>query len=210
MDELQNYLSHIDLGQVNISQLLPRVQGALEECTEDDPRLPLLMAVEGDLLESQWPQARLQRFADRYPPVIKADLEGEFRQLAESLPAHDWKTSAYTEVTDRLTQFESDDDGDGLLDFLEDRQQKLELALSSYAKTPLLPQEVTFETVVGHRLLSEGMQNWLAGINLLIESAQSGTSWEVGLLQAEHGNRLLIAVQRLNQRVGAQIARQSF
>lgn len=210
MDRLQNHLGAADLAVPNIGPLLALVQYALEECSEEDERFPLLAALESDLLKGQWPQSRIQRFADRFPAPVQVNLEEEFRQLALDLPEAQWQTSQFLDLDARLAAFAEDQDQDSLLDYLEERQQQLELALSTYSQNLVLPQEVTAETVVGHKLLTEGMRHWLQGVNLLIGAVPGGGEDEPGLAQVEYGNRLLIAVQRLNQRVHSQVASQSF
>jgi len=210
VDRLQNHLAEADLNVPQIGPLLALVQFALEECAEEDERFPLLAALESDLLRGQWPQNRIQRFSDRFPAPIQVDLEDEFRQLAMALPDAEWQTSQFLELDARLADFAEDHNQDALLDYLEARQQQLELALSTYSGNLVLPQEVTAETVVGHKLLTEGMRCWLQGVNLLIGAVPGGGDEEPGLAQVEQGNRLLIAVQRLNQRVHSQVATQSF
>ena len=210
MDRLQNHLGECDLAVPRIGPLLALVQSALEECSEEDERFPLLAALESDLLRGQWPQNRFQRFAERFPAPVQVDLEEEFRQLARELPEAQWQTTQFLELDARLADFTEDQDEDSLLDYLEARQQQLELALSTYAENLVLPQDVTAETVVGHKLLTEGMRCWLQGVNLLIGAVPGGGEEEPGLAQIEHGNRLLIAVQRLNQRVHSQVASQTF
>lgn len=127
------------------------------------------------------------------------DLEKELRTLAADLCETEWQTSAIWELEEALVDFEESGDEETLLGFLEERRNVLERAQHAYSQTPVLSEEVTAETVVGHRLLAEGIQGWLSAVDCLTSG-----EWDRGLREAENGNRLLVAVQRLHRRVQAQ------
>ncbi len=129
-------------------------------------------------------------------------LEDEFRRLAAELPEQQWKTSQYLELIRQLDESEEDD----LLDYLEQRRLQLLQSLESYRGNQMLPQEVTAETVTGHRLLEEGIQGWLEGVEELLETIPADGDCEPALERIEESNRLLVSVQRLHQRVAAQTA----
>ncbi|MBN9420059.1 hypothetical protein ABS71_14895 [bacterium SCN 62-11] len=128
--------------------------------------------------------------------------EQEFRELARQLPDQQWKTSQYLELIRHLDESDEEE----LLDYLEQRRLQLLQSLDSYRKNPIMPQEVTAETVAGHRLLEEGIEGWLDGVELLLEAVSHDGDCEPALDRIEDSNRLLIAVQRLHQRVAAQTA----
>ncbi len=127
-------------------------------------------------------------------------LEEEFRQLARELPDEQWRTSHYLELIRQLDESEEPQ----LLAFLEARRSQLEQSLEGYRKNQILDQEVTAETVAGHRLLEEGIQGWLQGVEWLLEAIPSEGDCEPALDRIEDSNRLLVSVQRLHQRVAAQ------
>lgn len=126
--------------------------------------------------------------------------EQEFRELARQLPDEQWKTSQYLELIRQLDE----SDEEQLLDYLERRRLQLLQSLESYRGNPVLPQEVTAETVAGHRLLVEGIEGWLDGVEMLLEAIPEDGDCEPALDRIEDSNRLLISVQRLHQRVAAQ------
>ena len=68
---------------------------------------------------------------------------------------------------------------------------QVEQAWESYMSQPLQPQERTAETVIGHRLLVEGMAGWLEAI----EAAEADPEDPYCLQVAEQANRLLLTVQ---------------
>lgn len=127
-------------------------------------------------------------------------LEEEFRQLAEELPEEQWRTSHYLELIRQLDE----SDEPQLLDFLERRRSQLLQSLQGYRQNQVMDQEVTAETVAGHRLLEEGIQGWLQGVEMLMEAIPSDGDCEPALERIEESNRLLVSVQRLHQRVAAQ------
>jgi hypothetical protein len=206
VEELLSFIEVADLELSRPSAVLTLVQSALDECPEDDPRFPYLVQIEEDLLGGTVPQQRLQAFALRFPrqtPVAE-DLESEFRAMAAQFTEEQWRTSAYVDLENALLDFEEDGELDGLLLKLQSREEKIRESLDGYRATSLTPEEVTAETVTGHRLLCDGLEAWLAALGALAEAAESGGAWEPGLEAAERGNRLLLAVQRLNQRVASQ------
>jgi hypothetical protein len=55
------------------------------------------------------------------------------------------------------------------------------------------------ESVVVHKLLLEGMENWKASLEAVKEDEDP--DWDWVLATAEQGNRLLVAVQIFEERV---------
>lgn len=177
--------------------LLRVVQPTLDTCGEDDPRYPYLVAIEERLLADELPVERLRQYLQHFAHTFvepEGDLEGEFRQLAEGLSPAEWQTSGYLELLPRLQDS----------DYLQARWDRLSATLASYRQTTVTHHEVTLETVVGHRLLVEGLEAWLGGLELLAASSPSD-----GLAEIERGNRLLVAVQHLNQKVKADAVEKS-
>lgn len=127
-------------------------------------------------------------------------LEQEFRQLAQELPEQQWRTAQYQELIRHLDE----SDEPQLLVYLERRRNQLQDSLESYRSNQILDQEVTAETVAGHRLLEEGIQGWLEGVEMLLQAIPVDGDCEPALDQIEDSNRLLVSVQRLHQRVAAQ------
>lgn len=127
-------------------------------------------------------------------------LEDEFRQLALDLPEERCRTSHYLELIRHLDE----SDEPQLLDYLRTRRQQLQGSIEHYRSSHILEQEVTAETVAAHRLLEEGMQGWLDGIEELLTAVEAQADCEQALDRIEYSNRLLVSVQSLHRRVLAQ------
>ena len=209
-DLLLSFLECSDLARTQVRDVLRLVELALDECDEDDERYPYLVALEEQLLQGTMPRSRLSSFLMRFPrrelKVEPVDLEGEFRAIAEELPEMFWCTAAYVELEKALDDFDEEGDELRLLDYLEVRREALHQVLDGYGGETVVPEEVTSESVVGHRLLLEGLGYWLESLDLAqVGLQQRETSWEGCLEAAERGNRLLLAVQKLHRRVVSQV-----
>ena len=200
VNELLALLQVADLEEVQIDALLEVVQTALDDCADDDPRYDGLVEIEDALVAGALPVDQLQAFRTRFPLLVRSDaelLEEEFHQLAEELSDEEWRTSHYVELEAAL----QDMDDDALDEYLTARQQTVEAALQGYKATSLTPSEVTAETWVGHRLLNQGLEAWLRALQRLAQDPDK--DWESALEEAEYGTRLLVAVQKLSQRVAS-------
>lgn len=132
--------------------------------------------------------------------LVNSLLEQEFRNLAQELPEEQWRTSHYLELIRQL-----DESGETqLLDYLQLRRASLRDSLESYRRNQLLEQEVTEETLAGHRLLEEGIQGWIQGVDMLMQVVPKHGNCEPALDRIEVSNRVLVSVQRLHQRVVSQ------
>lgn len=206
--QLLSFIDCSDMARTQIRDVLKLVELALDDCDEDDERYPYLVAMEEQLLQGVMPRSRLTSFSVRFPYLQNAqplDLESEFRMIADELPETVWCTSTYIDLEAALDAFDEDGDVLGLLDYLEVRRERVQQVLQSYASATLLGEEVTSESVVGHRLLTEGLAHWLEAVELAQVGLQhGGSSWEGSLEAAERGNRLLMATQKLHRRVASQ------
>ena len=205
MDRFLSLLECSPLDRVPARDVLKLVEFALDECGEDDVRYPYLVAIEEQLLQGVVPHSRFSSFLLRFSQQPVVSLESEFRTLASELHEAVWCTSTYLELEAALDSFDEDGDELRLLDYLEVRKERIAQVLQSYADTTLVAEEVTLESVVGHRLLTEGLESWLKALELAeVGLQQRGPSWEVSLEAAERGNRLLLATQKLHLRVASQ------
>ncbi|MFN8610111.1 MAG: hypothetical protein U0931_21390 [Vulcanimicrobiota bacterium] len=129
-----------------------------------------------------------------------AELEQEMLELARTLSEEEWRTLAFHDFEAEVARFENGEcDEESFVQFLENRERLILQTLQEYQQSSVLPHEVSAETVVAHRLLTDGMQAWLLGVQLVLKDEV-----DEGLAEIEAGNRLLVAVQRLNQRIQAQ------
>jgi len=89
----------------------------------------------------------------------------------------------------------------GFLATVEKMRARLVEAWVPYVETPVLDAEVTAETVVGHRLLQDGIEGWLHALDQMERAENGEMSFDDALATAEKANRLLVATQRLAHRV---------
>lgn len=194
MDTLLSWVRVSDLEQADVPAVLALVRDALRELEPDEQAAEALQAIEEQLLAGHVPVWELQRFAQDFdvasPQFSECEqLESEFRRIAAELPEEEWRTPRIGEIEAWLDGAEVD---------LEAIRATVLSSWNRYQQTPLSADEVTAETVVGHRLLLEGLEGWLEALDAL-EAEEEGA-----LEQAEAANRLLVAVQKLHQRVAAQ------
>ena len=200
VNELLSLIQVADVEEMQVEALLEVVQAALDGCADDDPRYDGLVEIEDALLAGRLPVEQLLAFRTRFPLSVRSDaelLEDEFHQLAGELSDEEWKTSHYVELEAAL----QDMDDDALYEYLTGRQRMVELAVQGYRATSLAPSEVTAESWVGNRLLNQGLEAWLRALQRLIQDPDG--EWEPALEEAEQGTRLLVAVQKLHQRVAS-------
>jgi hypothetical protein len=111
------------------------------------------------------------------------ELEHELRTRAATLNEHDWKTQAVWQLSDALWTGQAHY-------YAREMWERLDSVEDGYASFLVCPQEVTCESVVGHRLLLEGLDAWREALEML-EQRPAGA-----LKMAEYGNRILVTVQR--------------
>jgi len=201
VDTLLSWIRISDLDLATCEAALELVTSALDEVEEDHPAYPWLVAAEAELEEGHFPHARLRRLVERFslPTTVLdecAQLESELRSEAAGLPAALWRTPRL----DRLIRWVEGEEVE-----LEGIRQAVTLAWSNYQSVTLAADEVTAETVAGHRILLDGLEGWLDALDAL-ESAADDEETQQALELAIQANRLLVAVQHLNQRVQAQVS----
>lgn len=138
-----------------------------------------------------------------------ADLiELEIRAIAAGLEDEKWATESYLALEEGVDAFLDDDDEEALVETLEDMEEILERAYRPYRETEVVDSEVAAESVAAHKLLMEGIESWISALEMLRqeEDVDKDSDWTGALAQAEHGNRLLIAVQVYNAQLQAQLS----
>ncbi|MBT9586701.1 hypothetical protein IV102_25385 [bacterium] len=199
--------TEIEVAEVAETRTL--VQSSLDALSFEDPRRPQLLYILDCLWQGTIPVDDLLDLADQWEeeviaelPVDVQHLEQEFRNLASALPSIDWHSRSYGRLLKALDQLDSGSP-EAFYEYLDSKRQLLEEAWARYAQTPVLHSEVTAESVVGHRLLQSAIDAWMYALDLLEQAAENRQSFSPGLAQAEVGNRLLTAVDRLNDRTQA-------
>lgn len=206
-----------DLEDAELEQVRPLVRSALDSLTEeDDPRREVLQNVEALCWEGAVPAEELRALAEEWQgfatesELAQLDeesqlpegerLELEFRRLAEEMPTEDWFTVNYQHVLKAVNSCKKGDPAP-LEQAIAELGELFENAWGPYSTTPITPEEITAETVVGHRLLQEGIQGWFDALEQL-ELAMCGEGdFDEALETAEVANRLCVAVQKLALRV---------
>lgn len=225
---LLRWLANNDLETVAHASLLDLVKAALaslEQMADSDfealnggqEMLDELDEILAQLEEGGMAIASLEAFRDRYSLLsVVADsaaeaLEDEYRRLAENLPDGEWCTENYVLVENGVDIYLDEGDDGPLLEALDTMSLVLESAYRPYREARIVDSEVSAESYVGHKLLQEGVECWLTALEMLRqeEDCPEESGWSDALRKAEEGNRLLIAVQRLNAQVQVEAARQS-
>lgn len=202
-----------DLEDAELEQVRPLVRSALDSLTqEDDPRREALVNVENLCWEGAVPAEELRALAQEFEDFVDGELdeesllpegerlELEFRRLAESLEPEDWYTTNYQLVLKAVNSCKKGDPAP-LEQAIADLGELFENAWGPYSTTPITPEEITAETVVGHRLLQEGIQGWFDALEQLELSMCGEGDFDEALETAEIANRLCVAVQKLALRV---------
>ncbi len=198
MDTLLTWLRISQLETTEPEPVLELVQAALDEVDEEHPAYAWLVSLEVDLEDGKLPLSRLERFRERFSEAPKtlddcAELEARYRRLAEDLTAAEWRTRRLERVF-RWLEGEPED--------LEAIREAIFTAWEQYQGVSLTADEITAETVVGHRLLLDGLERWLEALDGLATAGTAAEEQEA-LGKAIYANRLLVAVQRLHQEVAA-------
>lgn len=79
--------------------------------------------------------------------------------------------------------------------WLDRVEQRLFSTWERYESSVVLPEEVTTESVLGHRYLSQGIEGWLEALAEFRATLETGVDRESVLSRAEAAQRLLLAVQ---------------
>lgn len=126
-------------------------------------------------------------------------LEQDLLTLAQRLPRWQWNVERYAQAKEGVKLAEAGDleGAEGLFARIE---AALERGWEPYYNTPVAPDEVTMEAVIGHRLLARACQTWFDALAALREG-----NYAEGLQMAEDGSRLLAAAQRYAARLERQV-----
>jgi hypothetical protein len=205
-ETLLSWIHVTNLENADLMEARALVGAALDELEDEDPRLPDLEACEDLLWQGSLPAQHLQGIADKWNNYQREAtvpegvlLEQEFRSIANTLKPKEWVTSAYQEALDAADDYEDGDD-QSLVRFSDKMTKRLESAWETYSNIALLPEEITAESVVGHRLLLEGIQCWYDALEMLVQFSEQGLDLDEALSRAEEANRLLVAVEKLASR----------
>lgn len=129
--------------------------------------------------------------------------EEELTQVAAWLPELCWQTPLWHRFCAGL-EAGLEGDWEGFERELQEIDGEVELAWDEYAQLHIREDEVTLETVLGHRFLLEGLEGWKAAVEEAFRAAEEGDSVDRALEFAEQANRMLVAVGVHAERVAQQ------
>ena len=223
VEGLLSWLAVTDLENLERREAYTLVGKALEELENEtseqqdedllDEAFDSLQEIQQILLKGDLPTGKLVDFYQRFDPAFRSPLEcsageldAELRELAEQLPERDWCTSSYLKVEHGIQSYLDGEDGP-LQSALREMETIIEAAWEPYAQSSVVNSEVTSESVLGHKLLSEGLQSWLTALDMIRAALEEDveTDWQQVLDAAPEGNRLLIVVQKFSQRLQSQV-----
>ena len=213
------WLKRTDLQTVQASDLLEAVDAVVEALEQElsqaeeqhgHDMMTSLLAIRHELLGGSIPAKAIEEFRVEFdndpetyePPEIV--LEQELREIAEGIAPERWSTETFQNLETAIRAFLDGGEETAFWDVVEEIDRIIDTSYTSYSQTHILPKERTLESTVVHKLLLEGMEEWKAALEAIKEDEDPDWNWV--LATAEHGNRLLVAVQIFNERVQSALA----
>ena len=176
--------------------------GALEQLEMDDSiearvadgMADALAEAEEALREGLRPEQALLRLVGLFS---EARVELVWRQKASSLQAEQLHSTTWDDLHKAL---EATTHSPALVEAWVDWAEGQFLSLwESYEAGDVLCKEVTIESILGHEFLAEGVEEWLTALAQLRESLDGPVDHASILQRAEAGQRLLMALQVIEQ-----------
>lgn len=212
-NELIRWIGVTDLDSLDHAQGTAMVKAAIEalEALDEDPSPALekafeaLLCINDDFSDGGLPAQALRDFAEQHATLFAKQgnegptLEEELRAMAEDLEEEEWCTGSYLKLEAGVDAFE-DGDEEALHGALEDLEAVIQRAWENYSGLSIAQSEITAESVAGHGLLQEGVQEWFAAIDCARAAARDEADWDDALEMAENANRLLAAVTKFSSR----------
>lgn len=128
-------------------------------------------------------------------PSTARGIESQWRERAATLGLAQLETPLWTDLGLALEAV-SAGRKQAVLRWVDLAEESFISVWEGYESGDVLESEITAESVLGHTLLSEGIENWLDALALLRDGLECGTIERDEILElAESGQRLLIAVQ---------------
>lgn len=179
------------------------IEGALEHLEEDDTISPSLTdSLVEFLVEAQEiyeaggePWEALDEFLQLYAEArAEKSLEELWMDRIGSVPMRDLRTKTWDQF---LQAYELVEQGRGHLveSWLLAKMSEFQSALVTYSSLSVSPHEVTMESQMCHDFLCTGLQCWLNAVSGLWNRLQGRPGLSGLMVEAEKGQRLLMAVQ---------------
>lgn len=121
-------------------------------------------------------------------------LERRWEFLAQNLTNEELETITFLDLKKALAAAEqgSLDIVNAWIDLVEDRFIS---TWEGYEESTVLPEEVTAESVLGHRYLTQGVEIWIEALVMFRNTLESGLDREEILALAEQAQRYLVVVE---------------
>lgn len=160
------------------SREVSEAEEALLEAIEDQMDLdePDLEAIAG------WPE----EYPELMPLTPVEQVEETLETLVERLTPEQYTTGRLRRFEEMLTEIDRGDDVERELDDLEG---PIRGAWGDYSRREFPADDISAESVGGHRYLEDGFQHWFTALELA-RRGRTEQAWEA----AVEGNRLLVAV----------------
>lgn len=177
-------------------------QQALEQLEMDesieahlaDSMAEALCLAEEALSAGQRPDAALQSLVAL---VQQARVEKRWREKARNLTTEQLRSTNFDDLHKALDAAEHSPDL--VEDWIDHTEVELLALWESYESSDVLATEVTIESILGHEFLSAGLEEWLTALAELRESLQGQLHRASILARAEAGQRLLVAIQVIEE-----------
>jgi hypothetical protein len=202
--ELLEWLEIADLSDYTPEQIGDAMDSGLDDADAYGPEVAQELAeIQDSCFRGDVPAARIaamvarqtQSRVDAEPVGVR--LERELREAANNLPESVWRTGNYLRVEEGVALAKAGN-AEPLEDVLDEMRQVLIEAWAPYLQMPISHEEITAESVVGHRLLVEGFRGWTSGLDLLESALDGEIPWETALARVEESNRKLLVLDHLS------------
>jgi len=129
--------------------------------------------------------------------VTEARVEKRWREKAQNLRPEQLRSTTFDDLHKAL---DAASHSPALVEAWIDLTEAELLSLwDGYEAGDVLPSEVTIESMLGHEFLSEGLEEWLTALAELRDCLGGELDRAAILARAEAGQRLLVAVQVIEQ-----------
>ncbi len=182
-------------------------QAALEQLEIDDSLDPqttdrlmdALLDAETALQEGRSEEPSLQRVVDLYTQGRQGSrLQSSWLRRAEALANEDLETETWIDLQEALELLQQGD-VESTESWLEETTANLIAVWHEYENLSILDEEITCETVLGHRFLRDGVEFWLEALDLLKEGLTENFDSQTILDRARQGQRRLVLLQIIEE-----------
>lgn len=198
ISELLSWMQFGDLATRTEEELRESLEDVLDSYPEDrsvsQGEERLLSRLEDLLEQDSLNFKRLRDLFERSEGLSRADvsplteLQRRLEAVAMALSEEEWMTERLQRFSDLLLQAEDGGHEQALVSIAA-IEVEMQSTWDGYQAREITEEEVSTESVVGHRFLEEGFEGWFEAFELAREG-----DWDEAWLSAVDGNRALTAV----------------